>query len=839
MNFGRKGVERELHILKPQGKWFGNKVKSILLVAAVLLIVGGIYKVTVAAQSWVDEVIAESPELKVVDTIPTGYISTVYDADGNVTAKLVASGGNRIYVTLDEVPMNLQHAFVAIEDERFYEHNGIDIKGIARAAVTGLSSGSLSQGASTITQQLLKNNVFDNWTTETGIARIKRKIQEQYLAIRLEKMVSKDWIMENYLNTINLGQNTLGVQTASQRYFGKDVSELNLSECAVIAAITQNPSKYNPISHPDDNNERRLKVLENMLNQGYITESEYEAAVNDDVYTRISEYNATYTSDSASNITSYFVDSLTDQILQDLQDILGYTESQAYNALYSGGLEIYSTQDPSIQACCDAAVADESLYAVNQVSFTYSLSVQEADETVNNYSDSTMLAWLGQTKGRDNLNYSDEEAAQAAIDEYREYVLSQDGGTVIAEKATFIPEPQVSMTVMDQSTGQVKAIVGGRGEKSGSKTLNRATGTTAQPGSTFKIITTYAPALDRGVITLATTMVDEPITYANGKVIKNSTGKYSGTMTIRAAITNSVNVIAIKTSRELGLENCYDSALDFGITTLTDSDLVEALPLGGITNGVTNLELTAAYAAIANGGVYNEPIFYTKILDSNGNVLIDRTADSHRVIQETTAWLLTSAMEDVVKSGTGTRCAFDGMSIAGKTGTTTSDRASWFMGFTPYYTCGIWGGYDDNSELTSTYFTKYVWKAAMESIHEGLSDPGFPEPSGIVEQRVCASTGLLPTSSCRIRVEYFAADSVPTQYCSGHVVVTQPEVPDDGSGTVTDNGDGSITYTRGEAGDGDGGGTGGGGNSGGDTGDDVVANEITYTGGEGAQDGGD
>ncbi|MCD8299652.1 MAG: PBP1A family penicillin-binding protein [Clostridiales bacterium] len=800
MNFGRNGVMRQMKRLKSRSRWIGNKIKAIVLIVVVLVIVGGVCTGYNKVTGWVNDIIADAPEFNVVDTVPTGYMSTVYDVYGNTTAELVASGANRIYVTLDEIPIDLQHAFVAIEDERFYEHNGIDIKGIVRAAATGLSSGSLSQGASTITQQLLKNNVFDNWTTETGMDRVKRKIQEQYLAIQLEKKVSKDWIMENYLNTINLGQNTLGVQTASMRYFGKDVSELNLSECAVIAAITQNPSKYNPISNPEDNNERRLKVLENMLDQGYITEAEYTEAVNDDVYSRINDVNSEYTSDTTNTVTSYFVDALTDQVLEDLQSELGYTESQAYNALYSGGLQIYSTQDPTIQAYCDDAVNDESLYGSTQVSFLYSLSLQEDDDTVDYFSESTMLVWLKANKNKSNLEYSDQESAQEAIDEYREYVLSVDGGTIINESVTFTLEPQTSMVVIDQSNGQVKALTGGRGDKSASKTLNRASGTTMQPGSTFKIITTYAPALDRGIVTLASALVDEKITYANGKVIKNSGGGYGGLTTIRDAIKRSVNVIAIKTSREVGLEECYQSALDFGITTLTEDDIVEALPLGGITDGVTNLEMTAAYAAIANGGVYNEPIYYTKITDIDGNVLIDRTAASHRVIQETTAWLLTSAMEDVVKSGTGTRCSFDGMSIAGKTGTTSSNRASWFIGYTPYYTCGIWGGYDDNSELSETNFTKYIWKEAMQNIHEGLDDPGFPEPDGIVKKTVCASSGLLPSSTCTsLRTEYFSADTVPTQVCSGHKVVKEEEEEEETSGEEpSENNEGSTGNVGGE-----------------------------------------
>lgn len=768
MNYGRKSVRRKKDLLIPRRRWAVNRFKASIFLAALILAVGAAGYGGLQAYAYVQGILAEAPDISAVDAAPTGYMTTVYDADGNVTAQLVSSGSNRVYATLDEIPENLQHAFVAIEDERFYEHNGIDLNGIVRAGMNSVLSGSLSEGASTITQQLLKNNVFDGWTSETTKESIRRKLQEQYLAIELEKEVSKDWIMENYLNTINLGQNTLGVQAASNRYFGKDVSDLTLSECAVIAAITQNPSKYNPISYPENNRERQEKVLTNMLAQGYITQEELDAAMEDDVYSRISEHNVVYESDTT-NVTSYFVDALTEQVIEDLQTELGYTEAQAYTALYSGGLTIYSTQDPEIQEICDKTVNDDSNYDISEtVSFSYSLTIQTEEGSVENYTEQTMLTWMNTKRHIYSLNFSSEEEAAAAIDEYREDLLSE-GGTVLGENVTYTVQPQASMTVIDQSTGEVRALVGGRGDKTASKTLNRASGMTMQPGSTFKILTTYAPALEQEIITLATKVVDEEITYADGKVVQNADGIYRGSVMVRRAIEDSVNVVAIKVSREVTIAECYQSALAFGITTLTDEDEVEALPLGGITDGVTNLELTAAYAAIANGGVYQEPILYTKILDYDGNILLDRTSESHRVIQETTAFLLTSAMEDVVESGTGILAGFSGMSVAGKTGTTTSSRASWFVGYTPYYTCAVWGGYDDNSELSSTAFTKNLWRTAMSQIHEGLEDIGFEEPEGIEACTICTSTGLLASSFCpSTATEYFTGDTVPTTVCTSH-----------------------------------------------------------------------
>lgn len=772
MNYSRKSVIKKRKLLKSKGIAVRNKIGAILLIVIVIALIGGTVYAGRKVYDYVMDVLKRTPDISAIDATPSGYMSTVLDAKGNTTAQLIGTGSNRVYVTLDEIPVDMQHAFVAIEDSRFYEHNGIDLKGIVRAGVIGVTTGSFSEGASTITQQLLKNNVFDGWTTETRQERIERKIQEQYLALELERQVDKDWIMENYLNTINLGQNTLGVQAASVRYFGKDVSELNLSECTVIAAITQNPSKYNPISHPENNATRRKKVLTDMNKQGFITDEECERALADDVYDRISDANMIYESKPA-NITSYFVDSMTEQIIADLQTDLGYSEAQAYKALYSGGLTIYSTQDPDLQAICDRAVNDDDNYSDSkQYSFSYALTIQMPDGTLNNYNEQTMKLWMKSVKEKESLNFSSEEAAQEAINEYRESLLLE-GGEVIGENVTFTLQPQASLTLIDQSSGEVKALVGGRGDKTASKTLNRASETTRQPGSTFKILSTYAPALDENIVTLATAIEDEAIEYANGKVIKNSDGRYHGWVSIRTAIQQSYNVIAIKTSREVTLEKCFASVRDFGISTLLDEDLVEALPLGGIKGGVTNLELTAAYAAIANDGVYQEPVLYTKILDHDGKVLLEKKQETHRVIKDSTAYMLTSAMEDVVKYGTGKLANFDNMSIAGKTGTTTAARDAWFAGYTPYYTCAVWDGYDDNSELESTTSAKLIWKSAMEEIHENLNDVGFEEPDSIIECGICATTGLRAGASCvNVYTDYFEEDTVPENYCPGHVTVS-------------------------------------------------------------------
>ncbi len=752
-------------------------LKTLLVCFFAIVIIGGCAGFGIAKG-----VIDAAPEINLDDATPTGFLSTVLDTEGNQTAKLVATGSNRVYATIDEIPINLQHAFVAIEDERFYEHNGIDLKGILRAGIKGITSGRFSEGASTITQQLLKNNVFTSWTNETSMAdKFKRKIQEQYLALQLEKKVDKDWILENYLNTINLGQNTLGVQSASRRYFNKNVSELTLSECAVIAAITQNPSRLNPISHPDKNLERRDKVLGNMLKHEYISQQEYDDAMADNVYDRIQIVN---TAVEEKSVTSYFVDELTSQVIRDLIDLKGYTETQAYKTLYNGGLTIYSTQNPTIQAICDEESNNQANYPVQpKYSFSYRLTIEKADGSYQNYSEQTMLSYYQSANKDYNINFASPEEAQAAIDQYKAEII-QEGDKIVenGETVTFTLQPEAAMTVINQTTGEVAAIVGGRGDKTASKTLNRATDTARQPGSTFKVLAAYAPALDSGGLTLASVQDDAPYSYENGTSLRNYDNSFRGFTTLREAITHSINIVTVKTLTEIGTDLGFSYLKDFGFTTLVDEDNVQSLALGGLTKGVTNLELTAAYASIANNGAYIKPRFYTKILDHDGNVLIDNTPQTHGVLKSSTAWLLTDAMKDVVSRGTGASVNFGNMAIAGKTGTTTKNRDALFAGFTPYYTCVVWGGYDDNMPQASgtTSYPKAIWKAAMSRIHENLEYMDFTMPEDITTATVCKKSGKLVVAGLcdadprgsMVSTEYFAEGSVPTEYCDHHVNVT-------------------------------------------------------------------
>lgn len=787
MKYGKKAVRKKQRELNSRSTKWGKKVAiTILQVILSMILIVGIIGVSGAIGIF-NGVIATAPDISDIDVSPSSFSTFVYDNEGNQISKLVAADSNRIMVSSEKIPQDLKDAFIAIEDARFYSHNGIDIKGLVRAVVTAVTSGFDDvQGASTITQQLIKNSVFPNFIHEDGfLDSLKRKIQEQYLAIELEKIMDKDTILVNYLNTINLGQNTLGVQAASLRYFNKDVSELTLSECAVIAAITQSPVNLNPITKPEKNAERREKVLDDMKRQELITQEEYDAAMADDVYSRIQNVNAEISSD---DVNSYFIDALTDQLYEDLLEE-GYSENQAYKLIYSSGLSIYSTMDSTIQSIVDDVFTDEENYPEKvKWQLTYALTIKKANGDLENHSTEMYRTYFRQFDKDFNMLYSSKDEAYDGIAEYIAAVL-EEGDEVFAESINITPQPQASITIQDQYTGYVVAMYGGRGEKTASKTLNRSTDTVRQPGSTFKILAAYAPAIDCYGKNLASVYNDAPFWYTyteEPKEVLNYSRNHKGMMTFREAIVGSINVMAVKTLTEITPQLGYDYLEDFGFTSLVEyreingqgySDIQQALALGGLTDGVSNFELNAAYAAIANEGVYIEPTLYTKVLDHEGNVIIDKTnPDSHRVLREETAFLLTDAMQDVVEApgGTGGRCKLSNMVVAGKTGTTSDNRDSWFAGFTPYYTATTWVGYDNNAKMntsTETPLSRTLWKKVMSQIHEDLENKPFNMPEDIIKVTVCSKSGKLPIAGMcdgTLVTEYFEEGTEPTETCNVH-----------------------------------------------------------------------
>lgn len=735
-----------------------------------------------------------APSLDILDVQPQGYASQIYDADGNLMQTLVMEGSNREEVSFDQLPDDLVNAFIAIEDSRFYEHNGIDLKGILRAAYVGITSGRFSEGASTITQQLIKNNVLQGGYETSMADKLRRKIQEQFLAVKLEDQLdSKETILEYYLNTINLGGNCLGVQTAAHRYFGKNVWELTLSECTVLAATTSNPSRYNPLTHPKENAVRRKIVLEKMYEQNFITYDQKNDALDDDVYSRIQTVdNAT----SGSTVFSYFTDAVYNQVCDDLQSKLGYSASQAYKLLYSGGLQIYSTMDPSIQAIVDEEINNADNYISStgsrllEYSLNYALTVCHADGSESTYTENDLISYFQSEKKQATFAniYASKEDIYRSVREFKASLLIS-GDSVTNETITPILEPQESVVVMNQSNGHVAAISGGRGEKEGSLTLNRALHCHRQPGSVSMIISTFAPAIDSCGATLASTYYDAPYSSGNQQVLNWWGNPYLGYNNIRQAITYSMNVIGARCLTSLVSDStAYDYLELFGLGDASGQEISFSLANTNSSYTVTNEMLTAAFASIANDGIYQKPTYYTKVLDRQGNILLESVPSQTRIIKSSSAALLTSAMEDVISSDssyyyqygitpTGKLCQVDSMTLAGKSGTTTSGSDVWFIGYSPYYTCGIWSGYDDSKVLsTGTEYHKTIWQKIMARIHTDLDNKDFVFTDELESAKICSKSGLLAvdgvcnssSSNACVYTEYFAPGTAPTSYCDRH-----------------------------------------------------------------------
>ncbi|MBQ7242146.1 MAG: PBP1A family penicillin-binding protein [Firmicutes bacterium] len=725
-----------------------NRVGVIILRVIIIGIIVAIFSVLGGAIGAYMGIIGNAPDINTIDVVPKNYTSFVYDKWGNEIDSFHGTE-NREYATIDEIPDILQKAVVAIEDERFYDHNGVDVKGMFRALFENLKSGEFSQGASTITQQLIKNEVL------TNEKKLERKIQEQYLAVILEKNLTKSlgskeaaksYILELYLNTIALNHGLNGVKTAAEFYYGKELSELTLAECASIAGITQNPAKYSPVSHPEENIKRQRRVLDKMRELNFITEEQYQEALNDDYLSRI----VGKKNDGEDRaIHSYFVDQVFFDVADDLMEQKNMTKQQAYNLIYSGGLQIYSTQDMWMQNIVDESYRNDSLFPPrgNYLNATYTISIMdnETEEQTHITRQQAVNSW-------------DEAEAfkQSVINE-----VVNDSNTLVADKLDVNQALQSAMVIIDYRTGAVRALIGGRGAKNGDLVFNRATQALRQMGSCFKVLAAYAPGIDLGIYYPGSVIVDEPLTV-DGHQFHNWWGNsYRGASTVRVGIRDSMNILAVKALMRVGYDQSFEYMKKFGFTSLVDSevtpdgrivsDKVPSLALGGITYGVSVLELTAAYGTIANGGLYNKPITYTKVLDHDGNVILENKVEPTRVLKETSAYLLTDMMKDVITSGTGRLARFKSikMPIAGKTGTTTDDKDLAFAGYTPYYVAGIWLGYDDPQVMK--YDKSYhllLWSDIMEKIHANLEYKEFERPEGITTLSLCGISGLTPTSLC-------------------------------------------------------------------------------------------
>lgn len=647
----------------------------------------------------------EDVELVDVDNMRLNLTSFVYVEDSKtgemIEYEQLYDTENRVWVSSSRIPEHLKNAFVAIEDERFYSHNGVDIKRFMGAAIQYVTKkGNSSYGGSTITQQLVKNLTQDDEYS------IKRKIQEIYRAFNLERDLSKEEILEYYLNTIYLSQKCNGVQSAAMTYFGKDVSELSLAECASIAGITQFPTKYDPLVNPQNNKDRQMVILKKMRQLGFITQDEYEQAKEEElVFKKKSSEDEKY--------QSYFTDAVIEQVIADLIKEHGYTKEVASKVLFNGGLKIYLSMDLEMQHHMDSIYNDPSAF----------------------------------------------------------------------QKASGELQPQSSMVIMDPYTGLVKALAGGRGEKEGNRTLNRATQTLRQPGSTIKPLSVYAPSVEYGLVTPSSIVNDAPVSYGDWSP-RNDDRRFAGRITVAAALRGSRNVPASKICNYLTAEAAFDFVKNnFHISSVVKerkkdgkilSDVgLAPIALGGLTDGVTVLDMCAAYCVFPNGGKYIEPSFYTKVLDSGGNVVLEHKATEQIAMSETTAETMISMLTDVVSGGTGTAARISGMRVAGKTGTTSSNNDRWFVGFTPYYVGAVWFGYDQPAPLRgfSPNPAAVAWRKVMQPIHKDLENKPFlqDEESGKYSIMVCADSGKRATPACKsLTSKKYSSSNIPSSRCTKH-----------------------------------------------------------------------
>lgn len=693
---------------------------------------------------------------------------------------LYLNSENRIWTDLEDIPKYLQEAAIAIEDKRFEKHHGVDWKGTTRAIVYTLF-GKNVQGGSTITQQLVKNVTGDNEVT------VKRKITEIYRALELEKRYEKDEILEAYLNEVFFGQSCYGVVTASRMYFNKDVSDLTLAECASLMGITNNPSMYDPTLSSwtrENNRERQLTILGAMLEQEKISQEEYDEAKAEDIvfsngFTISGKYVGSddtvtdqepeepSTDDTESPADeeepaikgrySWFTEAMIGDVADALVEKYGITDKvrdngttytayeQAWDMVHGKGYKIYTTQNPKYQK-----IAEDVCYDLSNIPYTSSYT-NSAGEQVE-----------------DQL--------------------------------------QIALTIVDPTNGYVVAMIGGAGEKQADRVWNWAVNA-RQCGSAIKPLSTYAPALDDGTINGASVIDDYPM-LLNGDVWpRNDNWRYQGLMPLHLALRQSLNTCAVRTNLAYGVDRSYEflvNKLGFENLTYTDSQQVGNMALGGFEKGVTTEEMAAGFATFVNEGVYTKPRTFVRVEDANGNVILENEAKSTVAMKNTTAALMNSLLQEASLQGTGYQAQFPGMHIAGKTGSTNSNKDRYFAGYTPYYSCAVWAGYEHNQRIVASGNPcAVIFQKVMKAIHEDLPDKDFFSCAGLTSVAVCADSGMLASENCaldvrgsRVYTALVAADNAPTSVCTMHTAPSYTVNMADSDGNVTTVTGSVLNYQR-------------------------------------------
>lgn len=640
---------------------------------------------------------------------PRFFVYHFEDRANRVGEAVELSAGNfaqkeRVWVAYPDIPRHLTDAFVAIEDKRFYEHHGVDWYRTLAASANHLLGGKRRFGASTITQQVVKN------VTGNADLSIKRKIQEIFYALELERTMDKTQILEIYLNVIHFSDNCDGIAAAASHYFSKTPAELTVAECATIAAITNSPSYYNPIRNPQNNLERRNLILSEMYAQTLLNEDEYREAVASPLGLDLRHDNG----NAGEGINSWYVDMVIDDVINDLVAQYGLSRGAASGLVYSGGLRIDMAMDEEIQAL---------------------------------------------------------------VEEYYRTAVRLPSGANGAKA-------QSALIVMDSSTGDILGVAGGVGAKQGNRVQNFATQTKRPPGSSLKPITVYAPALEAKKIDWASVYDDVPVNFGTSGSVpwpKNATNVYRGLTNVAYAVAHSTNTVAVRILEEIGLDKSFETAQkSFRLESLVPADRdVAALALGQLNYGVTLREMTAAYTAFADAGVYHPWRSYYRVLDSDGAVLLACPDAATPVMSAGNAAIMTKLLQGVVESGTSSSITLSSLvECAGKTGTTNRDGDRWFIGYTPDTVCGVWCGYEFPEPLVGRNLCTSIWNGVMQSIVEKKGGrERFEIPSSVVRVSYCKDSGKLLTDACaadprgnRSEIGWFLAEDVPSEFCDRHVL---------------------------------------------------------------------
>ena len=651
--------KNEQYASQPRPRRAGRIIKGILKVLGTLLLVGVLTLMVLAClfALYVKNDLSSQIDFSVAD-ITLDQTTVIYYEDPstgeNVVLQKLYGGENRTWVSYDKLPKNLIYACIAIEDKRFLEHHGVDWITTTRACID-IFLGRGDAGGSTITQQLIKN------TTGNKEVTVRRKMIEIFQALEFEKTHTKEDILEYYLNIIGLGQNCSGVQSASQVYFGKNVEELSLAECASLIGITNNPSKYDPFISRENNKTRQETILKQMYEQGYISKEQYDEAMAQELVFVRSE-----SEESTQTIYSYYAEAVINDVLNDLVEQKGVSRDTARTLLYSGGYQVYSCYDASIQQAIDDVYTD-----------------------------------------LDNMPQRPSASGQ---------------------------QFESAIVIMDPYTGEIKGMSGGTGKKTINFGTNRATQSKRPPGSSIKPIATYGPAMELGLITQYTQVNDAADIKLSGTswYPKNSGGGNYGVVTIREALQRSLNTVSAQILDKLTPRASYEFLKDkLGVTSLAESDCDYApLALGQLTHGITVREMTQAYSAFVNDGVFTYGRTYSYVKDSSGEVVLENPARTIVAFKANTAWNMADMLCNAVNSGTGTEARLTGMPVGGKTGTTTNNCDRWFVGFTPYYVAAVWTGYDMPEYMNfSGNPAAQIWKLVMDPIHKDLPTKSFPTPT--------------------------------------------------------------------------------------------------------------